>query len=206
MSSEDNEAAMQSVALATDGPSGTPGPADEHREWMALVAGNHDRAAFRLLFEYFGPRIKSLMLKAGAEGALAEDLVQDVMMTVWRKARLYAPDRGTVSTWVFTIARNARIDRLRRASSAPYQDVEDLEIASDEVPNDDRVDASMKAERIAAAVTGLPQEQKQIIELAFMLDKPQSEIATELGIPLGTVKSRMRLAYGKLKESLEDLR
>lgn len=198
---------MQSTALSTDlEQDASASPADQHKACMALIAENHDRVAFKLLFEYFGPRIKSLMLRAGAPAALAEDMVQDVMMTVWRKSALYAPEKGTVSTWVFTIARNARIDKLRRASSAPYQDIDDLELASGEVPNDERADASKMADRIALAVTGLPDEQKRIIDLAFMQDKPQSEIAAELDLPLGTVKSRMRLAYGKLKESLEDLR
>lgn len=198
---------MNSAALAFKIEDSMPvAPADQHRVLMALVSGQQDRAAFRQLFEYFGPRIKSLMMKAGAEQALAEDLVQDVMMTVWRKSALYAADRGTVSTWIFTIARNARIDRLRRASSAPYQDIDDLEIASGETPNDELTDAALKAERISEAVSTLPEQQRQIIELAYMQDMSQTEIAEKLDIPLGTVKSRLRLAYEKLQQSLEDLR
>ncbi len=179
---------------------------DDHRTLLARVASRQDREAFKCLFQHFGPRVKSVMVKAGAQPDLAEDLVQDVMMTVWRKASLYAPDRGAVSTWVFTIARNARIDRLRRASSQPYRDLEGLELASEEPDGEDEAFASQRAERVAEALDELPDEQRRIIEYAFIHDMAQSEIAAKLDLPLGTVKSRMRLAYMKLKGKLEVLK
>jgi RNA polymerase sigma-70 factor (ECF subfamily) len=178
---------------------------DAHKTLMVKVATNRDREAFGALFAYFGPRVKALMLKAGADHALAEDLVQDVMMTVWRKVELYAPDRGTVSTWVYTIARNARIDRLRRNSSRPYDDIDELELASGDKNAEEETFSGQQAERIAIALAELPEEQREIIELSYMHDMAQSGIAAKLGLPLGTVKSRMRLAYGKLKAKLEDL-
>jgi len=128
------------------------------------------------------------------------------MMTVWRKVPLYAPERGSVSAWVFTIARNARIDRLRRGSSQAYADIDDLEIVSEDPDGEDNLFARQRSQKVAMALSELPEDQRQIIELAFMEDISQSEIATRLKLPLGTVKSRMRLAYGKLKNKLEDLK
>lgn len=179
---------------------------DEHRVLMAKVAASQDRAAFAMLFDHFGPRVKTLMLKAGADHAQAEDLVQDVMMTVWRKVDLYAPERGTVSTWIYTIARNARIDRLRRSSSQPYEDLDDVDVASDDADAEAETLAGQQARRIAEALQELPPEQREIIQLAFIDDLPQSEIAAKLALPLGTVKSRMRLAYAKLRTMLEELK
>jgi len=180
-------------------------PAVQHRALMARVAASRDREAFGALFLYFGPRVKSLMLKAGADHAQAEDIMQDVMMVVWRKVHLYAPERGNVGTWIFTIARNARIDRLRRNSSRPYQDIDDLELASDDSNGEDDAIASQRARRVATAMDELPLDQREIIDLAYIQDMSQSEIATKLGVPLGTVKSRMRLAYAKLKDKLGEM-
>jgi RNA polymerase sigma-70 factor (ECF subfamily) len=177
-------------------------PAEVHKRLMARVAADRDREAFRDLFVHFGPRVKALMMRGGANPEHAEDLMQDVMMTVWRKVELYGPERGSVSAWIFAIARNARIDALRRGSSRPYQDIDDIELASDEADGEDHVYAGQRAERVAVALGELPDEQREIIELAYVHDLPQSAIAERLGIPLGTVKSRMRLAYAKLKTSL----
>lgn len=178
---------------------------DTHQALMARIAESADREAFETLFAYFGPRVKALMIKSGADHAQAEDLVQDVMMTLWRKVHLYSPERGSVSSWIFTIARNARIDRLRRKSSRPYDDVDDLELASDDLDGEEVTNLSQRAERVTEALVDLPPEQRQIIELAYIKDMPQREISEYLDLPLGTVKSRMRLAYGKLRKKLEDL-
>ena len=181
------------------------GVADQHRDLVARIATDRDRVAFESLFLYFGPRIKALMLRAGSDHALAEDLVQDVMTTVWRKVDLYAPERGTVSAWVFTIARNARIDRLRRGSSRPYEDVEAIEIAAEDPDAEEAVLANQRAELVAEALAELPENQRRIIEMAYVDEIPQSQIAEILLLPLGTVKSRMRLAYAKLRSKLEEI-
>lgn len=178
---------------------------EEHKALIVKVADDRDREAFQSLFLHFGPRVKAMMLKSGTDHAQAEDLVQDVMMTVWRKVHLYAPERGGVGTWIFTIARNARIDRLRRNSSRPYEDVDELELASEGPDAVDEMLAGQQAQRIAMALGELPKEQRQVIEFAYVHDMPQREIAEKLALPLGTVKSRMRLAYAKLKIELEDV-
>lgn len=180
--------------------------AQHHSQLVERVAQSQDWDAFQELFLYFGPRVKAMMLKAGADNAQAEDLVQDTMTKVWRKAATYAVKRGAVSTWIFTIARNARIDRIRKASSQPYDDIDDVELAADEPSGDEHIYASQRATLVADAVRELPPEQRKVIELAFLHDLPQREIATKLAVPLGTVKSRMRLAYAKLSLKLGDFK
>ncbi len=199
---------MQTAERVTHSPHGSAPERlnDEHKALIGKVAASRDRSAFESLFAHFGPRVKTLMLKAGTGHAQAEDLVQDVMMTVWRKVDLYAPERGTVSTWIYTIARNARIDRLRRNSSRPYEDLDDVDLVSEDADAEAETLAGQQATRIAEALKELPKEQREIIELAFVHDLPQSEIATKLALPLGTVKSRMRLSYAKLRTMLEELK
>lgn len=186
---------------------GCPKSADlarHHAELMFKVARTQDWSAFQELFVFFGPRVKAMMLKAGANNSLAEDLVQETMIKVWRKAGLYTAGRGAVSTWIYTVARNSRIDRMRRASSQAYDDIDEIELASEDPSGEDQVLLSEQAAGITQALQQLPKEQRQVIELAFIHDLPQSEIAEKLSLPLGTVKSRMRLAYRKLKPKLED--
>lgn len=181
---------------------------DGDPDFTALMSRicERDRTAFETLFVHFGPRVKALMLKSGAEHSVAEDIVQDVFMSVWRKADYYAPERGTVSTWIFSIARNARIDRLRRQSSKPYEDISEMELEAPDPDAEEELALVQRADKVADAMVELPDEQRQIIELAYMHDMPQSEIAKRLSLPLGTVKSRMRLAYAKLKQKLEEIR
>jgi RNA polymerase sigma-70 factor (ECF subfamily) len=180
-------------------------PGENHKRLLARIAHSQDRESFKELFIYFGPRLKAVMMKSGANHATADDLVQDVMLTVWRKSKLYTPARGAVSTWIFTIARNARIDRLRRASSRPYEDIDEFELASNEPDAELEVIISQRASLVSQAISELSNEQRQVMEMAFIQDISQSQIADRLSVPLGTVKSRMRLAYGKLRTKLKEL-
>lgn len=180
--------------------------AEVHVALMSRIAQDQDRMAFKTLFLHFAPRVKGVMLKSGANPELAEDIAQTVMMTVWKKVHLFSPERGSVSAWIFTIARNARVDRLRRGSSQPYLDIDDLEVMSDDPDGEEMTFVSQRADKVALALRELPEVQRRIIELAFVEDISQSEIAKKLVVPLGTVKSRMRLAYDKLKIKLEDLK
>lgn len=177
--------------------------AQHHAELVRLVAVEKDWDAFQTLFTFFAPRVKAMMMKAGADTAQAEDMVQETMAKVWRKSGLYSSGRGSVSTWIFTIARNARIDRMRRASSQAYEDVYELDVASDDLPGEVQVENLQQAALVGDAVQTLPNEQREVIELAFLQDLSQSEISEKLDLPLGTVKSRLRLAYGKLRQKLE---
>ena len=170
---------------------------------MERVARHRDREAFQCLFLHFGPKIKAVMIRSGTDSGTAEDLAQDVMLTIWRKAELYAPDRGTVAAWVFTIARNTRIDRLRRQSSRVYEDIADLNLESPEADGEQETEMRQRDSLVREAIASLPPDQRRVVELSFIEDMPQAEIATALDLPLGTVKSRMRLAYAKLRERME---
>ena len=176
------------------------------RRLIESVAKNLDRAAFSELFDRLAPRIKSFMLRKGASAEVAEDLVQDTMIAVWTKAGMYAPDKGSVTGWVFTIARNLRIDRLRRNSNASFTAIEDFDCPSDDRGPDEELALRQEREGVVKALESIPEDQKQILILSFIEDVPQSGIARRLDLPLGTVKSRMRLAYGRLRKTLETLK
>ena len=170
---------------------------------LARISENQDREAFGEVFQHFGPRLKSFMIRKGADQPLAEELVQETMLTVWRKAQLYSTEKGTVTTWIFTIARNLRIDRIRRESSQQFTDLADYDAPSDDPGSDDQVMQMQQQVKVRDALQNLPEEQRQIIHMSYIDDMTQSEIADQLELPLGTVKSRMRLAYRKLRTGLE---
>jgi RNA polymerase sigma-70 factor (ECF subfamily) len=187
-------------------PDGGPNhPAPSHAALIQAIAGARDRAAFVDLFAYFAPRVKAWMLRAGANPTAAEELAQETMLAVWQKARLFDPARAGASTWIFTIARNLRIDALRRERH-PSDLMPDPIEESESPLQADRVLAMAQQEtRIRTALSLLPPEQADVIRKAFFEDKVHAEIEKELGIPLGTVKSRLRLAMNRLRVALGDL-
>ncbi|WP_373505067.1 sigma-70 family RNA polymerase sigma factor [Aestuariivirga sp.] len=175
----------------------------QFRALIKRVAQNHDRQAFAQLFDHFAPRLKSFMMRKNTSPELAEDLVQEAMIAVWKKAGLYEPTKGSVTTWVFTIARNLRIDRIRRDVHMPMTELGDYDEPSDAPEGEELLGRKQEDGLVAKALKNIPDEQRQVLILSFVEDMPQSEIATKLAIPLGTVKSRMRLAYGHLRRILE---
>lgn len=174
-------------------------------ELLEAVAQRRDRSAFASLFDYFAPRIKGFIRKRGVEAAQAEDLAQDVMLTVWKRAGLYKREHGAVSTWIFTIARNRHIDVIRR-ERRPEFDPNDPTLTGDSAPEGETIlSQSQIASRLRAAIDELPRDQIDVLKKNFFEDKPHSEIAAELGLPLGTVKSRVRLALAKLRQVTQEL-
>ena len=173
------------------------------RSLIVRVAQNRDRQAFAQLFDHFAPRLKSFMMRKNTSAELAEDLVQEAMIAVWNKASLYEPSKGSVTTWVFTIARNLRIDRIRRDVHMPTTELGDYDEPSEAPEGEELLGRKQEDGLVAKALQSIPEEQRQILILSFVEDMPQSEIASRLSIPLGTVKSRMRLAYGHLRRILE---
>lgn len=170
-------------------------------EVLSAVAAQ-DKASFATLFRHFAPRVKSYMLRLGSDDSQAEELAQETMAMVWRKAGQYDPARAAASTWIFTIARNLRIDAFRRANR-PELDPEDPALVPDAPPQGDAVvEQKQNAERVRAALAALPDEQRQVLHMSFFDDKTHSEIAAALDLPLGTVKSRIRLAFGRVKASI----
>jgi RNA polymerase sigma-70 factor (ECF subfamily) len=169
---------------------------------LRRVAEARDRAAFQELFEHFAPRVKSYAMRLGAPAPAAEDLAQEAMLTMWRKAGLFDPAKASASTWIFTIARNLRIDLIRRERTLRLDGGDPL--AEESEPDaGEAFEARENQEALRLALRSLPAEQNQIVMLSFFSDKPHSEIAAELNLPLGTVKSRLRLAMVRLRASLE---
>lgn len=172
-------------------------------DWAALliaVRDAQDKAAFAALFRHFAPRIKAFLMKSGANAALAEECAQDVMATLWQKSHLFDPSRASVATWVFTIARNRRIDALRK-SRRP--EPEDLPWGPEAEPDQaDAMEMQQETDRLGAALAQLPTKQRALIERAYYGDLTHSEIAAETGLPLGTIKSRIRLALERLRHHM----
>lgn len=174
---------------------------------IRAVAERSDRAAFARIFAFYGPRVKAYLCRLGTADAVAEDLTQDVMLAIWRRARQFDRSRAGLSTWVYTIARNRRIDVLRQ-ERRPDFDPEDPALVGDSelAPRGDHFAAGEQARRIVKqAIETLPAEQAQLLRIFYFEEKPHSTIAEELGLPLGTVKSRLRLALSKLRLSLTGL-
>jgi RNA polymerase sigma factor (sigma-70 family) len=205
--------AIQNAMLASaerpedppDKPSGEPQGTDRERPFVDLIGriAQRDRAAFVALFGHFAPRVKAYLRRLGADDASAEELVQEVMLAVWRRAASFNPALAAVSTWVFTIARNKRIDRLRRERH-PELDPDDPALAPDPVIGADRViETAEIGVRLRGALATLPDEQRSLLEMAFFEDKSHRAIAAETRLPLGTVKSRIRLALARLRVALE---
>ena len=170
------------------------------------VARSGDVEAFRKLFQAFAPRVKAYMMRQGADANTAEDLAQETLLTVWRKAGLYSDAKGSATTWIFTIARNLRIDKLRREVAwQPMPEGADEEPSDDMAP-DEEVSERERREKVRAVLAELPADQSEVVSLSYIEGLSHSEIAGRLSLPLGTVKSRMRLAYSKIREAVEDLR
>ncbi len=180
-------------------------------DWARLIsaiATDKDRDAFAELFEFFAPRLKSFMQRSGVSEAAAEELAQEALLAVWRKAALFDPASTGAAAWIFTIARNLRIDAHRREKRGGLTEASDVEIEFqvDESPQpDSRLAAAQSEQRVRAALSRLSSDQMRVVELSFFEEKAHAEIAELLGIPLGTVKSRLRLAMTGLRNLLSEL-
>jgi len=170
---------------------------------LARVARG-DRAAFAALFGKYAPKVKGYLIRLGAAGAIAEDLAQDAMVTVWRRAASYDAAKAKASTWIFVIARNSWIDKLRREKTElAYRSTQIVSEESEEEGPDDAAVRNQTEDQISAALATLSEEQRKVVQLSFFEDRPHSEIAERLSLPLGTVKSRLRLALIKLRAHWE---
>lgn len=177
---------------------------DDH-EWVVLMIAIRDRQdtqAFAALFQHFAPRVKAFLIKSGASESLAEDCAQDVLTTVWRKSHLFDPSRASVATWIFTIARNRKIDLIRKEKRPEPEELPwgpEPERAADEV-----VALEQDSKKLQDALIQLPDKQRILIERCYFGDLSHSEIAAETGLPLGTIKSRIRLALDRLRREMKE--
>ncbi len=189
------------VAVVPGRPNGKLDPG-HLADLLVSVGSRRDRAAFAELFRYFGPRVKAYLMRQGASEAQAEELVQEAMIMVWRRAESFDRTKSGASTWIFTIARNKRIDALRR-EKRPEFDPQDPALVPAPTENaDDVVEAGQQSLRLSIAIKDLSREQADLVRMAYFEDKAHGAIAEETALPLGTVKSRLRLALGHLRKAL----
>jgi RNA polymerase sigma-70 factor (ECF subfamily) len=174
---------------------------------LRAVAERRDRDAFARVFAYYAPRVRTYLRRLGADAGVADELAQEVLLTVWRRAHQFDRSRAALSTWVYTIARNKRIDALRR-ERRPDFDPEDPAFVGEALSGprgDHHAEVEQVRREVARAVERLPPEQAELLRIFYFEEKPHSAIAEELGLPLGTVKSRLRLALGKMRVLLGGL-
>ena len=179
---------------------------DETRPDFSIVLTNiglnQDRDSFAQIFQHFAPRVKSYMVKLGCLDEMAEELAQQTLLQVWRKAQLYDSKKAAASTWIFRIARNIRIDMLRKQKHFFDADFDLASIEDDQEDAEYKINREQKNQGVALALTELPGDQAQIIRMSFYDGLSHSEISKQLEIPLGTVKSRIRLAFARLRDSV----
>ena len=182
------------------------GPADDMSARLVAVAERGDREAFAALFRHFGPRIRGWLVRGGSEEGKVDDVLQEIFATVWSRARLYDSRRASAAAWIFAIARNRRIDAFRR-DRRPEFDPEDPAFRSDPLPDGEQALAGrQRVDAVQAALAALSDEQRDVLRLSFVDGESYAAIAVRLGIPLGTVKSRARLAFARLRAELDSQR
>jgi RNA polymerase sigma-70 factor (ECF subfamily) len=176
----------------------------ENEDWVACIARireAQDEAAFARLFAHFAPRVKAFLMRSGADATLAEECTQEVMAALWQKAHMFDPSRASAATWIFTIARNRKIDALRKQKRP---EPEDLPWGQDPEPDQaDVLALQQESDQLGDAIAALPEKQRVLIEKAYFGDLSHSEIAEETGLPLGTIKSRIRLALDRLRHAMK---
>ena len=172
-------------------------------EWskdLELIRTEKSEAAFARVFYHFAPRVKAFLIKSGADAGLAEECAQEVMVTVWHKAHLFDPTRASASTWIFTIARNKKIDALRK-QLRPTPD--DLGWGPEHEPDqEEMVGLQQETTKLGEAIANLPEKQRVLVERAYFEEMSHNEIAEATGLPLGTIKSRIRLALERLRHAM----
>ncbi|MBT0958264.1 sigma-70 family RNA polymerase sigma factor [Alphaproteobacteria bacterium KMM 3653] len=172
--------------------------------WMLAVRDARDQAAFAALFDYFAPRLKGFIIRSGAGAGQAEEIVQEVMLTVWRKSDQFDPARAQVSAWVYQIARNKQIDVFRK-EQRPLPEALTQDPEAD--PDASQIIAlEQEAGKLRQALALLKPDQRSVIEQAYLGELSHQEISTQTGLPLGTIKSRIRLALEKLRHELKEIR
>ena len=170
---------------------------------VELVGKNQDKLAFNNIFRYFAPRLKSFLVKAGSTDSQAEEVIQEVMIAVWTKSSTYDSNKSSVSTWIYTIARNKRIDKIRKEKRHYLSESDEgLEIPVDSTQEKEIFSAQV-SNSLKKYMSNLPEEQSKLLKLSYFYNKTHADISEELKIPLGTVKSRIRLALTKMRHLVE---
>lgn len=199
----------------TDTPAAMTEQQSSNTQWedaLTFVALQRDKSAYADLFSYFAPRLKAFGMKMFGNEQQALEMVQDTMLNVWKKAALFDASRGCASTWIFTIARNVRFDMLRKKQSRKDDISADDLWLNGEYPEPEsdsdagQWDNQLLTEKLAPHFNRLPPAQREVMEKVYLQEKTHQEVSDELAIPLGTVKSRIRLALDRLREALDGTR
>ncbi|SFJ98193.1 sigma-70 family RNA polymerase sigma factor [Methylocapsa palsarum] len=172
-------------------------------ERLVAIGRSGDREAFAALFEYYAPRLKAYLLRAARDPSIADEVMQETMVMVWRKAAQYDPAKASAATWIFTIARNLRIDAFRRGRRPEIDPSDPALVPEMDLPADQAIVRQEAESGLRKAMAALSETEQQLLQLAFYEDLSHSSIAARLGVPLGTVKSRIRMTFAKLRSSLE---
>mgnify|MGYP003624493968 CR=1 FL=1 len=175
-----------------------------HEQLVSMVAHNKDRSAFQILFEYFAPRLKSYLLNFKIADQKAEDLAQDVMLTLWQKAEKFDPAKAKISTWLFRVARNKYIDQVRKQKYPEVNADDHVALMVAPEKTDQNLHEKQNSGRIQKAMKVLNEDQRKVIELSFFKELSHSQIAEATDLPLGTVKSKIRMAFQTLRKELGD--
>ena len=176
---------------------------DELSLCIKAIGKNQDKQAYSVIFKYFAPRLKSFLIKAGSTDSQSEEVIQEVMIAVWTKAGTYDCSKSSVSTWIYTIARNKRIDKIRKERRHYLSESDEgLEIPVDSTQEKEIFSAQLSSS-LKKYMSNLPEEQSKLLKLSYFYNKTHADISEELKIPLGTVKSRIRLALAKMRHLVE---
>ncbi len=195
-------AVSEAVSAPRRGATTTAAAAGEQADWLVAVGRDHSLDAFEALFRVFAPKLKAYLSRFGGDAASAEELMQETMVTIWRKAHQFDPARASAGTWIFTVARNLRVDAFRR-DRRPRLDLDDPTLLPEDEPQPDgALIRAEEAARLTEALSNLSDAEQAVLRLAYFEGLTQERISVRLGLPLGTVKSRIRLAFGKLRRVL----
>jgi RNA polymerase sigma-70 factor (ECF subfamily) len=181
----------------------------ELNQWLTMVDKQRDEAAFTRLFEFFAPKIKRFGIKQFKNESQANELVQETMTNVWKKAHLFDANKGAATTWIYTVMRNASFDLFRKANNKPEQNLGDdiwpieQQVASEPLESLAFNDHLMSRE-LQKVVNGLPTAQRVVVQGVYFQELSQEQLAKQLGVPIGTIKSRLRLALEKIRQQMGD--
>jgi RNA polymerase sigma-70 factor (ECF subfamily) len=190
--------------VAMDKPRSDPSEmADKLSDCIVRIAALQDQAAFETLFRHFAPRLKSYFTRRCGDPAMAEEITQETLVSLWKNAEQFDPAKASAATWIFTIARNLSIDRFRQARRPSFDPNDPAFIPDDEEPPDQKLERAEAEQQVREVINSLSANEKSILMLSFYENHSHGEIAKRLGLPIGTVKSRIRLAFGKLRAALD---